>query len=59
MPHDFDIKIEDFRRKAHMVAGGAITSASTIMTYASVVLRKTVCIALTLAALNDLKGESD
>jgi hypothetical protein len=38
----FDIKIEDFRRKAHMVAGGHMTSAPTIMTYASMVSRETI-----------------
>jgi hypothetical protein len=51
----FDIKIEDFRRKAHMVAGEHMTGAPTIMTYTSVVSRETVCIALTIAALNDLE----
>jgi hypothetical protein len=51
----FDIKIEDFRRKARMVAGGHMTSAPTIMTYAIVVSRETIRIALTITALNDLK----
>ncbi len=51
----FDIKIEDFRRKARMVAGGHMTGAPTIMTYTSVVSSETVQIALTIAALNDLK----
>jgi hypothetical protein len=51
----FDIKIEDFRRKACMVAGGHMTGAPTIMTYASVVSRETIRIALTIAALNDLE----
>ncbi len=51
----FDIKIEDFRRKVHMVAGGHMVGASMIMTYASVVSCETICIALTLAALNDLE----
>jgi hypothetical protein len=51
----FDIKIEDFRRKARMVAGGHMTGAPTTMTYASVVSRETVRIALTIAALNDLE----
>jgi hypothetical protein len=32
-----------------------MTGAPMIMTYASVVSRETVCIALTLAALNDLE----
>jgi hypothetical protein len=51
----FDIKIEDFRRKACMVAGGHMTGAPTIMTYASVVSCETIRIALTIAALNDLE----
>jgi hypothetical protein len=51
----FDIKIEDFRRKACMAAGGHMTGAPRIMTYASVVSQETLRIALTLAALNDLK----
>ncbi len=51
----FDIKIEDFRRKACMVAEGHMTGAPMIMTYASVVSRENVRIALTIAALNDLK----
>ncbi len=38
-----------------MVAGGHMTSAPTIMTYPSMVSSETVCIALTLAALNDLE----
>ena len=38
-----------------MVAGGHMTSAPMIMTYPSVVSLETVRIALTLAALNDLK----
>jgi hypothetical protein len=42
--------MEDFRRKARFVAGGHTTD----MTYASVVSRKSLRIALTLAALNDL-----
>jgi hypothetical protein len=51
----FDIKIEDLQRKPRMVAGGHMTSAPTIMAYASVVSCETVCIALTLATLNDLE----
>jgi hypothetical protein len=38
-----------------MVAGRHKTGSPTIMTYASVVSRETVCIALTIATLNDLK----
>ena len=50
----FDIKMEDFRRKARLVAGGHMTKAPATITYASVVSRETVHIALLMAALNDL-----
>jgi len=51
----FDIKMEDFRRKARLVAGGHRTEAPATITYASVVSRETVRIALLMAALNDLE----
>jgi hypothetical protein len=52
----FDIKMEDFRRKSRYVAGGQHTvDAPSSLTYASVVSRETVRVALTLAALNDLE----
>ena len=52
----FDIKMgENFRRKARMVAGGHTTETPAALTYASVVSRDSVRIALTIAALNDLK----
>ena len=41
-------------RKVRLVAGGHMTTAPAAVTYASVVLRETVRIALTLAAFNDL-----
>ncbi len=50
----FDIKMEDFRRKACLVAGGHMTNVPATYTYASVVTRETVRIALMLAALNSL-----
>jgi hypothetical protein len=50
----FDVKMEDFRRKARFVAGGNTTDTPHAMTYASVVSRESVRITLTLAALNDL-----
>jgi hypothetical protein len=50
----FDVKMEDFRRKARFMAGGHTTDAPHVITYASVVSRESVRIALTLAALNDL-----
>jgi hypothetical protein len=52
----FDVKLgENFRRKARMVAGGHKTETPSSVTYASVVSRDSVRIALTIAALNDLK----
>ena len=52
----FDVKMEDFQRKARLVAGGHMTrTMSGTVTYASVVSRESVRIALTLAALNDLE----
>ena len=51
----FDVKMEDFHRKARLVAGGHMTEHPDDVTYASVVSRETVCLALTIAALNDLK----
>ena len=51
----FDIKMKNFRRKARLVAGGHMTTAPAAVTYASVVSRETVHIALTLTALNELE----
>jgi hypothetical protein len=51
----FDVKMEDFRQKARLVAGGHLTKAPATITYASVVSRETVHLALTFASLNDLK----
>ena len=52
----FDVKMgENFRRKARFVAGGHTTEVPNTLTYASVVSRDSVRIALTIAALNDLK----
>jgi hypothetical protein len=52
----FDMKMEDFRQKARLVAGGHWTKApATTITYASVVSRETVRLSLTIASLNDLK----
>jgi hypothetical protein len=46
--------MEDFRRNKMFVAGGHTTYTPHEMTYASVVSRESVRIALTLATLNDL-----
>ena len=51
----FDIKMDSFQRKYRMVAGGHMTEAPATLTYASVVSRESVRIALMLAALNDLQ----
>jgi hypothetical protein len=51
----FDIKMEDFRCKARLVAVGHKTDVPATITYASLVLCETVRIALTLAALNDIE----
>ena len=51
----FSIKMEDFSRKAHLVAGGHMVEAPKSLTFASVVSRESVRITLTLAALNELE----
>ncbi len=51
----FEVKMEDFRQKARLVAGGHLTEAPATITYASVVSRETVHLALTFASLNDLE----
>ena len=51
----FDVKMEDFRRKARYVAQGNMTEAPATLTYSSVVSRESVRIALTVAALNNLE----
>ena len=50
----FGVKSEDFRCKARLVTGGHVTEPPATITYASVVSRETVGIALTLSTLNDL-----
>ncbi|KAL7460640.1 hypothetical protein ACHAXS_001084, partial [Conticribra weissflogii] len=51
----FDVKMEDFCWKVQLVVGGHMTDVPPTVMYASVVLRETVHIALTMAALNALK----
>ena len=51
----FDVKMEDLRRKSRYVAQGCVTEPPSTITYASVVSRESVRIALTVAALNDLE----
>jgi hypothetical protein len=47
--------LENYQRKARLVADGHKTDAPTSITYLLVVSRDSVRIALTIAALNDLK----
>ena len=51
----FDVKMEDFQQTARLVTGGHMTETPASVTYASVVSRESVRIALTLVALNDLE----
>ena len=51
----FSIKMEDFSRKAHLVAGGHMVEAPKSLTYASMVSKESVRIAMTLAELNDIE----
>ena len=48
----WDIKMENFRRKARLVAGCHMTTSLAAITYANVVSRESARIDLTLAALN-------
>ena len=57
MSYGFDGKIEDFRRKARLLAGGQVTEPPSTMTYVIVVSRDTLRIALTLDALNYLPAK--
>jgi hypothetical protein len=52
----FDIKMEDFCRKARLVAGGHRTKAPATITYASGFSCETIRITLLMAALNDLEA---
>ena len=51
----YDIKLDGFRRKAWLVAGGHMTEALAVMMYASIVSRETMHISLNIAAPNDLE----
>jgi hypothetical protein len=50
----FDVKMQDFCCKARFVAAGHTTDTPHALTYASVVSRESVRVALTLDDLNDL-----
>jgi hypothetical protein len=51
----YTVKMENFHRKVWYVAGGHTTEAPASLTYASVVSRESMRIALTMAALNNLE----
>ena len=51
----YDVKMEDFRRKARLVAVGHMIDTPKCMTYSSVVGRETVRIALKISAFNNLQ----
>ena len=53
----FGVKMEYFRRKARLVAVVHVTEPTDAITYAIIVSRETVSIAMVLAALNDLPVE--
>lgn len=50
----FDIKMEDFKFKARLIGNGNETSTAGSLMYDIVVSRKSIRIALTLAALNEV-----
>ncbi len=50
----FDLKMEDFHQKAQLVAFEHMTDVLATVTYASVVSREIIRIALTMAVLNVL-----
>ena len=49
----FDFKMEDLIQKAWLVAGEHMIKTSTIITYANIVFRETICIAMMTVVLND------
>ena len=51
----FEVKMEDFRRKSRLVAGGHMTGTPAAITFASVVSRESVRLSMVLAALNALE----
>ena len=51
----FDIKLDGFWCKAQLVARGHMTETLAVLTYMSVVSRDSACIALTIAAVDNLQ----
>ena len=50
-----DVRMEDFRRKDSLVAGGHMTETPATMIYASIIYRESVGLALMIIALNVLQ----
>ena len=50
----FDIKMDDFHRKTHLMAGVHMTHTPIVITYSSVDTRDSVFIASTMTVLHDL-----
>ena len=50
----FDINMEDFKKKAKLLARGHMTEALATITYGSIMCRETVRVALMIVILNDL-----
>ena len=53
----FDVKMEDFRHKTRLVAGGHMTKTLATIKCATIVSTEAVGIAIMIAALNDLEVE--
>ena len=53
----FDVKMENFRRKARLVAGGHMTKVPATVTYTGIESSEMVRIAITIAVLNDLQDK--
>ena len=51
----YDIEKEGLHRQAHLVMKGNTTHTLDVIAYLSVITRETGCIALTVAALQDLE----
>ena len=51
----FDMNMGDFRNKARLVSGGYVAEPPDTITYASVALRETVHVVLTVVDLNDFQ----
>ena len=51
----FDVKMEEFRSKARLVADGHMNETFRCQTYSRIVSQENILLVLTIAALNDLQ----